>query len=155
MKTISHIIALIIIALSFNACTHNNGDIGDIFGTWKLESITINGENDTTYQNNILWKFQASIISMIRANDITHDRLETWGSWSFADDETKLLLNFTHTDDYNPNMGSTKYSPLPETYLPKSTTSTLSIITLNGDNMILLYNSEDGNKYIFKFKKWG
>ena len=154
MKLATRFIVLLIIALTFNACTHNNGDIGELFGTWKLQSITIDGEIDSSYDNNVLWKFQSSIMSMIRANDSTHNRLETWGTWSYANDDTQLELNFTHTDNDNPKPGSTKYSPLPETYLPKATIFTLDIIKLNNNEMILVYHSIDGKEYRYKFKKW-
>lgn len=154
MRNSSRIIILIIMALSFNACTHNNGDIGSLFGTWKLQSISINGNTDTSYQNNILWKFQASVICMVRVNDDTHVKHESWGTWSYANDETQLTLDFTHTDNDNPNTGSSKYSPLPETYLPESAVSTLDIIKLNSNEMILIYHSADGKEYQYKFKKW-
>lgn len=154
MKKLSHLILIIALCISFNACTHNNGDIGNLFGTWKLQSITINGEIDSTYQNNVLWKFQATVMSMIRANDVTHERQEGWGSWEYANDETQLVVNFTHTDDYNPKTGSSKYSPLPETYIPKASISTLDIIELNNSKLTLKYISEDGKEYIYKFKRW-
>ncbi len=154
MKKLSHLILIIALCISFNACTHNNGYIGDLFGTWKLQSITIDGENDSTYQNNVFWKFQASVMCMIRANDETHNRNEGWGSWEYANDETQLIINFTHTDNGNPNIGSNKYSPLPETYIPKATISTLDIIELNNSKLTLKYISEDGKEYIYKFKRW-
>ena len=90
MKTISRIILLIVIALSFNACTHNNGDIGDLFGTWKLETITIDGEKDVHNKrrchkenkdtSNILpmlsaWKEQAD---MLRAGKIDIHDYNKW-----------------------------------------------------------------------------
>ncbi|MBQ3605519.1 MAG: lipocalin-like domain-containing protein [Muribaculaceae bacterium] len=154
MRQISHIIAIIIIALSFNACTHNNGDIGDTFGTWKLQSITIDGETDANYQSNVLWKFQASIVSMVRVDDTTHNHFESWGTWEYADNDTRLLMNFTHTDNDNANPGSAKYSPLPETHLPGGTTFHLDVMTLNGKEMTLRYTSPDGKEYLYKFKKW-
>lgn len=154
MKTLSRIIALIILTFSFNACTHNNGNIGELFGTWKLQSISIDGETDTSYICNVLWKFQSSVMCMVRANDDTHNKFESWGTWSYANDDTQLELNFTHTDNDNPNQGSMKYSPLPETYLPKATISTLDITMLNGSEMILVYHSIDGKEYRYKFKRW-
>ena len=156
MNIATRIIALLFIALSLNACTHNNGDIGALFGTWKLESITADNEIDSVYAeaDNIIWKFQSSVMSMIRANDSTHNRLETWGSWSYANDDTQLLLDFTHTDSYNPKPGSTKYSPLPELHMPKASTFYVDIIKLNGKEMTLRYNATDGKEYIYKFKKW-
>lgn len=154
MKTLSRIILLISLAISFNACTHNNGDIGDLFGTWKLQSITIDGVIDTTYQDNVLWKFQASVMSMIRANDKDHTRHEGWGSWEYANDETQIIVDFTHTDNDHPNMGSDKYSPLPETYIPKASISILDIIELDNSKLTLRYISNKGIEYVYKFKRW-
>ena len=154
MKLATRFIALLIIALTFNACTHNNGDIGDLFGTWKLQSITINGETDAEYHNNVLWKFQASIISMVRADDNTHDKFESWGTWSYANDDSQIVMNFTHTDNDNVKPGSAKYSPLPETHLPGGTSFTLDIKKLNGSEMTLCYTSNEGIKYVYQFKKW-
>lgn len=49
MKTLSRIILIITALISLNACTHNNGDIGHLFGTWRLNTITINGDVDSVY----------------------------------------------------------------------------------------------------------
>ena len=72
----------------------------------------------------------------------------------YADNDTRLLMNFTHTDNDNVNPGSAKYSPLPETHLPGGTTFHLDVITLNGKEMTLRYTSPDGKEYLYKFKKW-
>lgn len=156
MKTILHLITLIAISLSFNACTHNNGDIGDLFGTWKLQSITINDDLDSVYQskNNIFWKYQASIISMLQVNDTTHSRIESWGTWKYVNDGKCIEYNFTHTDNNHPQIGSEYYSPLPDTHLPKGCIFILDILNISGDNMSLKYISDDGKQYIYKFKKW-
>lgn len=154
MKTLTRIITIFLLALSLNACTHNNGDIGDLFGTWKLQSITINNESDTAYQCNVLWKFQSSIISMVKADDTTHTKAESWGTWSYANDDTQLILDFTHTDNDNPGVGSSKYSPLSETHLPKGVKIPLDIIKLNGDEMTLRYLAIDGTEYIYHLKHW-
>lgn len=154
MKTISRFFLIISLALFFNACTHNNGDIGELFGTWKLQSITINNSLDTNYQNNILWKFQSSIISMIKTNDATHDRFESWGTWEYANDGSQIIFDFTHFDNDNP-VGADKYSPLSETHLPKATKIRLDIKKLNGNEMILSYiDDSNGDSYIYKLKKW-
>ena len=42
MKHISSYI-ICAIALLFGACTHNNGDIGPLFGTWALDGMTVDG----------------------------------------------------------------------------------------------------------------
>ncbi|MBR5331977.1 MAG: lipocalin-like domain-containing protein [Muribaculaceae bacterium] len=156
MKTLSRIILIITALISLNACTHNNGDIGHLFGTWKLNEITANGELDSVYAeaDNVLWKFQSSVMSMIRANDVTHSRFESWASWEYTDNETRIALNFTNTDDNNTNPGASIYSPLPEMHMPKACIVYVDIITLSHKEMVLRYTSEDGVEYIYRFKRW-
>lgn len=154
MKTSTRIIIVFLLTLSLNACSHNNGDIGDLFGTWKLQSITIDNECDTAYQCNVLWKFQSSIISMVKADDSTHTKTESWGTWSYANDDTQLILDFTHTDNDHPNVGSSKYSPMPDTHLPKGIKIPLDIIKINSDEMTLRYIANDGSEYIYHLKHW-
>lgn len=156
MKTLSRIILIITALISLNACTHNNGDIGHLFGTWRLNTITINSEVDSVYAkaDNVLWKFQSSVMSMIRADDVTHNRVEIWASWEYTDNETRIALNFTHTDDNNTTPGASKYSPLPEMHLPKACIVHVDIITLSHSEMVLRYTAEDGTEYMYRFSRW-
>lgn len=139
-------IYILFLSLICTGCTHNNGDIGPWFGTWKLEEITVNGVTDTSYGNDILWKFQSSIICIVRVEPY-HERSEAWGTWS--QDGNALELNYTYTDDKN----SAHYVPLPETYIPAGVT-VMSIEELSGSKLKLIYHAADGNIYGYKFKKW-
>ena len=38
------ILLLMMLPLFFGGCTHNDGDIGDLFGRWKLVSLSADGE---------------------------------------------------------------------------------------------------------------
>ena len=91
---------------------------------------------------------------MIKTNDATHDRFESWGTWEYANDESQIIFDFTHFDNDNP-VGADKYSPLSETHLPKATKIRLDIKKLNGNEMILSYiDDSNGDSYIYKLKKW-
>ena len=83
------IIAVMAIVL-LSACTHNDGNIGHWFGSWKLRQITINGENDEAYQGNVFWKFQSEVVQMSQLNSY-HGRTDAWGSWKEVDAEGNLF----------------------------------------------------------------
>lgn len=138
----------------FASCTHNSGDIGDLFGTWKLEKITIDGEADQSYDGNILWKFQSSIIEMQQVDDTLHETFNSHGSWSRPSGGV-LALDFTHTDNANPEPGSAGYSPLPATHLPSACKIDMDLLQLDGSIMKLRYiDLSTTAVYEYYFKKW-
>ncbi len=146
-------ILLIAIVGSISSCTHNNGDIGDWFGTWILESIYIdNGEIPSGYQGNIIFKFQSDIISICRVDDENHSSENFYGTWSHFDDT--LTLNFTYSDDRFPNPGTGMYAPPKETYIPAGITE-MSVLKLSSSAIELLYESPSGRVILYNLKKWG
>ncbi len=126
---------LVIITVILNGCTRNNGDIGEWFGTWKVTEITIDGAVDTTYQGNMFWMFQTSVICM-RTIDDNHGYSDHWGTWRELPDGA-LELNFTHHDNDN-ETGSWKYRPAPASHLPAAV-NTLHILRLTGSTATLTY----------------
>lgn len=132
------ILFLIIMTASLS-CTHNNGDIGPIFGQWKLTSIFINDKEDQGYKENIFFAFQNDVTSMriVRENQ---DVSETFGHWKLDGDI--LLLIYDDPD----------LEPLSETYFTEGV-NTCEIITLSGKELILKREA-NGNIYIYRLKKW-
>ncbi len=58
--------ALILSLLS--SCRMNNGDIGDFFGTWYMESMTVDGEpNPELPHERLFWSFQLTITIALTA----------------------------------------------------------------------------------------
>lgn len=145
------IIAVMAIVL-LSACTHNDGNIGHWFGSWKLRQITINGENDEAYQGNVFWKFQSEVVQMSQLSSY-HGRTDAWGSWKEVDAEGKsfLRLDFTHSDDKT-SAGTGKYAPIPATHL-QSGISTLEILSISGSKLQLRYIAEDATVYTYVFSK--
>ena len=43
MKRALHILIIMLSMAALSSCTHNNGDIGPYFGTWKMLSIEVDG----------------------------------------------------------------------------------------------------------------
>ncbi len=152
MKRISYIIITLLALVSFASCTHNNGDIGPYFGTWKVTEITINSVPESDYQGNLFWSFQTTVIGMTTVDpDLGVTTRESWGAWE--QDGDILRLSFIHTDDSNPQQGSAKYSPLPESHLPAGV-SELDIISISSSDMRLRYTATDGTIYGYSLKKW-
>lgn len=154
MKAIINVVIVWIAAMSLTGCTHNNGDIGELFGTWKLEKIMVDGEIDAAYDDNIVWKFQSSIIEMQQVDDLLHETFNSFGTWSRPADGL-LKLDFTHTDNADPEPGSDRYSPLSATRLPRAQVIDLDVLELNGSKMRLRYIDADQSATIeYYFKKW-
>lgn len=123
-------------------CTRNNGDIGDWFGTWRVESITVDGEPDGAYAPPyMIWKFQSSIIQIMVPDDAEHSAPSATGSWH--EESGKLYLDFTW------DLGT----PGDISHLPQK--CELTILKLSGSKIELQYNSPDGKTYIYYLKKWG
>lgn len=128
-----------IIIITLLSCTHNNGDIGPLFGQWKLTAILVNEKPDPNYDENIFFAFQNDITNMriVRQN---HENVETYGHW---EQKGNILLLIYDDPDY---------SPLSETYF-NAGINTCEIITLNSKKLILKREA-DNNTYVYKFKKW-
>ncbi len=141
---------IIIGLFSLMSCTHNNGDIGEYFGTWKLTSIEVDGNVDQSYRGDIFWQFQTTVFCMRQVLP-HHDTDIRWGSWAEHDDRT-LELNFSHHDDAHP-AESDMYSPLPVTGLTPGI-NMLDIESLTSSRMALTYRDKSGMTYRYELKKW-
>lgn len=125
------------------SCTHNNGDIGDWFGTWRLESITIDGATDPDYTSpRLIWKFQSQVVMIMEPNDDMHEANYALGSWHQEGND--LLLDF----DYD--LGNYAWM------LHFPVKATLKILKLSGSAIELQYTDDVTNKvYHYKLKRWG
>lgn len=100
MRTL--IISLLSIVL-LSGCMHNNGDIGNYFGTWHVESISVDDESDLNYSGNIFFQFQSDVVRLVE-NRGNNDLTEFFGTW--VDNGADIVLNFgykvdTESDVYN------------------------------------------------------
>ncbi|MDE6199232.1 MAG: lipocalin-like domain-containing protein [Muribaculaceae bacterium] len=145
------LVAAVLACIATAACTRNNGNIGDWFGEWQLKSIEINGQDDTGYAGDVLWKFQNNIVEMVAVSTGGHTHISHFGTW-MADDRT-LTLDFTHSDDLNP-AGSDKYSPPSQTMLPAGVTQ-LTIVKLSSSEIILKYDPASDSSIVYTLRKRG
>lgn len=54
-----------IVAILMASCTQNNGNIGFWFGTWQCTEITVDGEPEADYNENLFFKFQTNVCNIV------------------------------------------------------------------------------------------
>ncbi len=121
---------LLLCALCLSSCMQHNGDIGDWFGTWHLQTITIDGNEDTAYQGNYFFQFQTDKVRLSEVATNYPELLdECFGRWK--QDDNTLTLDFSYTS----NSGD-YWTPWPGTHLQKGINH-LQILTLTSKTLIL------------------
>lgn len=138
MKRILFIIIGLVCLLS-TACTHNNGDIGPLFGKWKVTAIEADGMETAQYAGNIFLNFQSHTVEV---TEILPDHIhnDAFGNWSRTGDE--LMLSF-------PDAGM---EPPASSMLP--TQCTLQILHLDSGKATFLLRLSDGATLTYILKKW-
>ena len=120
-----------ILIIILGGCTHNDGDIGELFGWWTLDRMTADGVDQNLLDEHVLlytFTFQTSIVQLQQTLDHA-DFYRVKGTWERDDD--MLLLNFGHTDT-----AGGYYTPPAPLHLIRGITP-LSILTLTHNTMHL------------------
>lgn len=146
MKTKQHNIALpaiiLIIATTLCCCTHNNGDIGPIFGKWKLTQILLDQQPAPNYTSPTFWSFQNSTMGIIRLRD-NNEYDEIYSNFQISDN--------TLTIDFEDQT----YTPFPELLLPdRQTQLQITKLTSSEMQLYLPHNPKTNTATTYKFKKW-
>lgn len=141
MKKIFSILTVIAASILFLvSCTSNNGDIGPLFGKWKLISIEYQGlPQNEEYKGDIFWSFQSKVISMQQIVDPNNEAWILYGSW-ILEDET-LTLDFNEEEMLPSVLG-----------LPL--VSRLQVLKMTGSEMILIYRPDENSGITYRLKKW-
>ena len=93
MKTkILQTVLIAITAVLFSSCTRNNGDIGELFGQWKVVSITANGENIPDYDGVMYFAFQSSVYCQKIVNEEAHWDDCVYAKWHYV--ESGIIIDF-------------------------------------------------------------
>lgn len=141
---------IIFAALTFCGCRVNNGDIGDFFGSWLVESLTVDGVTPDDFDDeSSYWEFQNNIIKVTYVTD----RLETIGRWgTWEDDGQHLLLDFTHCEDgYEP--GTEMYQAPEWLYMPAGKVISLTFVSRSPKHMKLSFTDSDGRRIDYSLRK--
>ncbi|MBO4994449.1 MAG: lipocalin-like domain-containing protein [Muribaculaceae bacterium] len=147
MRTIIHIMGCLLLSAMLSGCTHNDGDIGPLFGTWRITEITVDGKRDTCYAGNVVWKFQSGVL-MIQLVADHHDVVDYWNSWSVEDDV--MTLSGNHHDS---NV-STSYGFPPQMHLDCNEPNVkFQIVDMDDKNIELCHHCIDSGSVAYKLHK--
>lgn len=141
------IIGLLVCA-GLNGCMQHNGRIGDWFGSWKLESISVNGTDDAAYAGNIFFQFQTDKVHIIEVDtSLPATRQDCFGRW--AESDGTLVLDFSYTADGM----SSHFIPMPQTMLSNDV-NILKIDSKSSKRMQwTLEKTEPARTIVYKLKK--
>ena len=132
---------LLLTLLLLPACTHNNGDIGQWFGQWKVEKIEIDGTPDPDYKGDVFFRFQSSVFALARTDRKDYFTANIWfGSWN----ETDGMLTIDFPNDVNKVPGG----------LHLSESNHFRILRNDGSRKTLELDSSDGKRYTYHLKSW-
>ncbi len=154
MKRLS-IIILAVFSI-FCSCTQHDGNIGHLFGTWVMESRTLNGQEVPFDGRGITFRFQNKILltQILYADPFESD--SNYGNFKHEGDELILTYMVYHEDDPSFNPINQGYNHQPPTWLGFPYTDqpiVLKFLTLTGKKMTLEYVTDTGDVYIYKLAK--
>lgn len=151
-RHIYHIFAIALLSMMSMACTHNNGDIGDLFGVWRLTELTADGEPVELYGNPddgglqaCDWAFQGNVmkIEMIYPR---YDHDASYCIWSREDG--KLILDFSHTSGE-----SVSFDPPVELHLVARGVTRLTMTEMTRSRMTGWYVDAEGVRYEYHLRR--
>lgn len=140
MKALKILFVVILVAIT-QGCTRNDGNIGPIWGMWRVTNLEINGEPKDDYNGTLYFSFQASVFMQKVVNEENHTGNNTYAMWMYQGDD--LLINFTE-DRYKPHAVSGMIHG--ENFV--------KVLMFEGNDMHLEYVNPDGVTYFYKLKRW-
>lgn len=144
------LVAAVLMMTIAAGCTHNDGDIGPLFGSWRLKDITVTGNGPAPAVPDVVWSFQSSVIRF-QTLASHHDYYENWASWSLDGDN--MTVNFVNHDDDTPE-SYWPYTTPPIPGFPRQVeVMVMHVENLTSSDMVLSYASSDGLTYTYKLKK--
>ncbi len=139
------------------SCTHNDGDIGDWFGHWKLNEIVVDGTVDANYEHNMFFSFQNSVFAQtIVYPDNSVDRL--FANWT--DCGNYLIIEYAYAKDEKGNPIYSENGDLVALFYPAPITrmsigeNIVNVDYINGNNLQLSMTDSIGQKITYKLEKW-
>lgn len=150
---ILYVSVMIAVVALMSGCTRNNGDIGNLFGRWKVDTLTADGVGLPLYGDDsaddaqlyAFW-FQGSLV-WIHTVYPHQDYITVKGMWTRT--ETRLLLNFSHTG----NDGEMYYTPPAALHLVAHGVTPLTVESESSSRMHLWYVADSGIRYDYYLSK--
>lgn len=147
---VKRLVIVFITILTLASCRMNNGDIGDLFGSWLLYSMTVDGEAPENFNSEeTFWEFQNNIVSISRVYYM-YDKDVHWGTWSEADGQ--LQLDYTHFES-GVNPGTGQYSSPQWLGFPKRGIFQLKFVSRSSKRMTLSWYDSEGRMFVYSLRK--
>ena len=125
--------------LAMSGCVQNNGHIGHWFGQWKVERVTIDGQDDADYEGGVFFCFQGAVFGV---------RTRTGGMWygRWEENDKGMADVVFNTDE----------SAVPPAYLHVHLDEKMvfRLVSHKGSDKVLEYVGPDGKTYTYYLKKW-
>ena len=125
--------------LAMSGCVQNNGHIAHWFGQWKVERVTIDGQDDADYEGGVFFCFQGAVFGV---------RTSTGGMWygRWAENDKGMVDVVFNTDE----------SAVPPAYLHVHLDEKMifRLVSHKGSDKVLEYVGPDGKTYTYYLKKW-
>lgn len=134
-------ILMAVVVMVMTACTRNNGDIGELFGTWRVVSIEKGGQELTSDAGSLYFSFQSSIYCQRYIYDDTYGAESRFASWKYEGDG--IVVDFSDE----------RYAPIAITGMQQGQ-NYVEIERSDGSDMVMSYTTPDGDKYVYTLKKW-
>lgn len=145
------LLCLLVMVFCTTACTHYKGGDPDLWGLWKLESITVDGNIDPDYNSNYFFAFQGPIILIQEVDDEFHESINHYGTWTLDRDAATLTLTFSYSNDETPP-GEGMYAP-PTAIFIYGPDTVLEVIELN-DKTMTLRHTASSTTIVYKLRRW-
>ena len=125
--------------LAMSGCVQNNGHIGHWFGQWKVERVTIDGQDDADYEGGVFFCFQGAVFGVR-----TCTGWMWYGRW--AENDKGMVDVVFNTDE----------SAVPPAYLHVHLDEKMvfRLVSHKGSDKVLEYVGPDGKTYTYYLKKW-
>lgn len=158
MKKTANIFCVLVAFMLLAAC-QNNGDIGKYFGTWRIDSYTLNSEAVGTVEvygvyevpvSNCTFSFQNSVVNVVTVLDDYMSNNSVFGSWS--EDGDTFTLDFTHVDAETPQ-GTGQYSAPKWLGMVSDEPMVMKISNSLKDSFTLTWTDHDGNVRVYNLHK--
>lgn len=151
MKAVVQHPLLIAATLFMLSGCQNDGYLGDMFGTWRVDSFTKNGE--LVEDENVsltTFSFQNNVVNVVLLTDEYHGAYSRFGSWKQL--EGQFTLDFTHHDDNNPQ-GTGTYQAPEWLEMTSEEPMVMSYSSKESKRMTWIWRSAEGNTYVYKLSK--
>lgn len=131
-----------------NSCTQADGYIGPWFGSWHLEEILINDQEDTDYNQDIMICFQGDIFKFGYL-----DRAEIYGMWEYEGEVLTLDASFKAGGSANITY---LFNPFPVVMrFPADVDQVeITVTSINNRYMQWQYIDQNGRLLTYNFKKY-